>query len=153
MTGPSVSLKERVQADVKVAMKSGDKNRLGTLRLMVAAIKQREIDERTQLDDSETIAVLEKMVKQRRESIAHYERANRQDLADAEKAEIGVLHNYLPQPLTDSELASLIDAAMSETAASGISDMGKVMAALRPKIQGRADMAAVSSSVRRLLDR
>jgi uncharacterized protein YqeY len=153
MTGQPAPLKQRIQTDMNAALKAGDKQRLGTLRLMLAAIRQREIDDRVELDEAEIVAVLDKMVKQRRESIAQYERANRQDLADVEKMEIQILHDYLPEPLTASVLASLIGAAITETGASGISDIGKVMAVLKPKTLGRADMTAVANRVRELLGR
>ncbi len=151
-TSPS-PLKERIVADMKAAMKAGDKSRLGAIRLILAAIKQREVDERTSLDDTQTLLVLDKMVKQRRESISLYDQAGRSDLADAERAELAVLQDYLPQALSDAEIAQAITAAIEETGASGAADMGKVMAALRPKIQGRADMAQVSSQVRGRLAR
>lgn len=153
MNTAATPLKDRIAADMKAALKAGDKNRLGTIRLVLAAIKQREVDERVQLDDTQTILVLTKMVKQRRESIALYDQAGRADLADAERAELAVLQEYLPQAMDGSEIARLIDAAIAETGASGIGDMGKVMAALRPKIQGRADMAQVSNQVRGSLSR
>lgn len=144
----STTLKERIQSDVKSAMKSGDKARLGTLRLISAAIKQREVDERIELDDAAVPAVLDKMLKQRRESIAQYEKGGRQDLADIERAEIEVLQDFLPLPLGETELAALIDAALRQTGASAIGDMGKVMAILKPQLQGRADLAAVSKTIR-----
>jgi uncharacterized protein YqeY len=148
MSDSSPTLKERLQADVKSAMKSGDKVRLGTLRLAMAAIKQREVDERIELDDAAIIAVLDKMLKQRRESISQYENGGRQDLADIERAEIEMLQPFLPQPLSEAELMTLIEDALSRTAANTIGDMGKVMALLKPALQGRADLAAVSKTVR-----
>jgi len=148
MSDSSLTLKERLQADVKSAMKSGDKARLGTLRLAMAAIKQREVDERVELDDAAVIAVLDKMLKQRRESISQYEKGGRQDLAEIERAEIDVLQPFLPQPLSEAELTSLIEDALNRTAANAIGDMGKVMAILKPALQGRADLAAVSKTVR-----
>jgi uncharacterized protein YqeY len=129
-------------------MKSGDKVRLGTLRLAMAAIKQREVDERIELDDAAIIAVLDKMLKQRRESISQYEKGGRQDLADIERAEIEMLQPFLPQPLSEAELMTLIEDALSRTAANTIGDMGKVMALLKPALQGRANLAAVSKTVR-----
>lgn len=138
---------------MKTAMKSGEKARLGTIRLILAAIKQREVDERIQLDDAQIVAVLDKMVKQRRESITLYDQAGRTDLADAERAESAVLQEYLPQALSESEVGQLIDSAIAETGAVGIADMGKVMAALKARMQGRADMAQVSNRVRGLLGR
>ncbi|RYU59411.1 GatB/YqeY domain-containing protein [Methylolobus aquaticus] len=148
MSDSFLTLKERLQADVKSAMKSGDKARLGTLRLAMAAIKQREVDERVELDDAAVIAVLDKMLKQRRESISQYEKGGRQDLAEIERAEIDVLQPFLPQPLSEAELTSLIEDALNRTAANAIGDMGKVMAILKPALQGRADLAAVSKTVR-----
>lgn len=144
-------LKSRINEAVKTAMRAGDKSRLGTLRLITAAIKQREVDERTELGDDEVLATLSKMVKQRRESIAQYEQAGRQDLADKEHAEIAVISDFLPQPLSDAEIDQLIDRAMAETGAAGIRDMGKVMGVLRPAIQGRADPAVVSGRVKQRL--
>jgi hypothetical protein len=145
------SLKERLQADMKSAMKSGEKDRLGVIRLVMAAIKQREVDERIQLDDDQIVAVLDKMVKQRRESIAQYQSAGRADLAAVESAEIAVIQAYLPQALSEAEIDDLIRAAIAETGAAGIAGMGKVMAVLKPKTQGRADMSAVSIRVKALL--
>ena len=144
-------LKSRLQADMKAAMKGGQKERLGVIRLIMAAIKQREVDERIELGDAEVLAVLDRMVKQRRESIAQYESAGRVDLADVEKAEIEVIQDYLPQALTDAEIDALIHAAMAATGASGMASMGKVMAELKGPMQGRADMAAVSKRVKSLL--
>jgi len=141
-------LKERIQTDVKTAMKSGDKTRLGTLRLILAAIKQREVDERIELADADVVAVLDKMLKQRRESISPHEKGARQDLADIERAEIDVIQAYLPQPLSEAELTTLIEDALHQSAAAAIGDMGKVMAILKPLLQGRADLAAVSKTVR-----
>lgn len=146
-----MSLKQRIQDDMKAAMKSGEKERLSVIRLILAAIKQREVDERIQLDDAQVVAVLDKMVKQRRESIAQYSAAGRQDLVDSESVELSIIQTYLPQPLGENELEALIKEAIDETAASTIGDMGKVMAWLRPKVQGRADMTSVSARVRSLL--
>lgn len=146
-----MSLKQRIQDDMKAAMKAGEKERLGVIRLILAAIKQREVDERIQLDDAQVVAVLDKMVKQRRESIAQYSAAGRQDLVDSESVELSIIQTYLPQPLGENELEALIKEAIDETAASTIGDMGKVMAWLRPKVQGRADMTAVSARIRSLL--
>jgi uncharacterized protein YqeY len=144
-------LKPRINDAVKAAMRAGDKSRLGTLRLITAAVKQREVDERKELGDDEVLATLAKMVKQRRESIAQYEQAGRQDLADREHAEIAVIGEFLPEPLSDAQVDRLIDRAIAETGAAGIRDMGKVMGTLRPKIQGRADPAAVSARVKERL--
>ena len=144
-------LKDQIQSDMKAAMKSGEKTRLGVIRLILAAIKQREVDERIDLDDTQVRAVLDKMVKQRRDSIAQYTGAGRQDLADVEQFEIEVIQAYLPAALSDAEIANLVAAAIAETGAAAVSDMGKVMAVLKPKVQGRGDMAAVSALVKRQL--
>jgi len=141
-------LKAQIQSDMKTAMKSGEKARLGVIRLILAAVKQREVDERIELDDSQVLAVLDKMLKQRRDSIQQFSAAGREDLADAERFEVEVIQSYLPAALSESELAALIDAAIAESGAAATSDMGKVMAILRPKVQGRADMAAVSARVK-----
>jgi uncharacterized protein YqeY len=144
-------LKGRLQADMKAAMKGGRKERLGVIRLIMAAIKQREVDERIDLDDRDVVAVLDRMVKQRRESISQYRSAGREDLAEAENAEILVIQDYLPQPLTEAEIDAMIQAAIAATGASGISGMGKVMAELKAPMQGRADMTVVSGRVKALL--
>ena len=143
-----MSLKERIQQDMKDAMRAADKPRLGTIRLMLAAIKQIEVDERKVLDDVEVTAVLDKMVKQRRESISQFEKAGRTDLVDQEAAELAIIQTYLPEPLSESELNVLIDEAMAKTGAASIKDMGKVMALLKPGLQGRADMGAVSALIK-----
>lgn len=144
-------LKERLTADMKEAMKAGEKERLGVIRLIMAAVKQREVDERIQLDDAQITAVLDKMVKQRRESIAQYQAGGRADLAAIESAEIGTIQAYLPQPLTEAEIDALIREAMDTTGAEGLSGIGKVMAVLKPRMQGRADLARVSARVKSLL--
>ncbi len=144
----TASLKQRIQDDMKSAMKAGEKGRLGVIRLIMAAIKQREVDERIQLDDAQIIAVLDKMLKQRRDSIAQYAAAGRTDLADAESAEVVVIQEYMPQALSEGEIDALIDQAVAETGATAIADMGKVMAVLKPKMQGRADMASVSARIK-----
>jgi uncharacterized protein YqeY len=141
-------LKAQIQSDMKTAMKSGEKARLGAIRLILAAIKQREVDERIELDDGQVLVVLDKMLKQRRDSIQQYSAAGREDLADVERFEVEVIQTYLPTPLSESELTALLDAAIAESGAAAMSDMGKVMAILRPKVQGRADMAAVSGLVK-----
>jgi uncharacterized protein len=133
---------------MKAAMRAKDSARLSAIRLVLSAIKQREVDERIQLTDADVLSVLEKMIKQRRESIVQYEKAARNDLADVEKFEIGVLSAYLPQQMGDAELAQAVAAALAESGASGIKDMGKVMAILKPRLAGRADMGAVSSLVK-----
>jgi len=133
---------------MKAAMRARDAARLSTIRLALAAIKQREIDSRTELGDAEVVAVIEKMIKQRRESIAQFEQAARRDLADAEKAELAVLSAYLPQQLGDAELDQAVAAAIAESGAAGVKDMGKVMALLKPRLAGKADMGKVSSLVK-----
>jgi uncharacterized protein YqeY len=144
-------LRQRVQDDMKAALKAGDKPRLGAVRLILAAIKQREVDERIELDDTQVLAVLDKMVKQRRDSVAQYAAAGREDLAAVERFEIEVCQGYLPQPLTEAEIAALIEAAMAATGAAGMKDMSKVMAQLRPQVQGRADMGGVSALIKQRL--
>jgi uncharacterized protein YqeY len=133
---------------VKAAMRAKDAARLQTLRLATAALKQKEVDERIELGDAEVLGILEKMIKQRRESIAQFEKAARQDLADKEKAEITVLEGYLPQKLSDAEIQNEINSVISETGASGVKDMGKVMAQLKTRLAGRADIGAVSALVK-----
>ena len=133
---------------MKTAMRAKDGARLSTVRLALAAMKQKEVDERVELSDADVLAILEKMIKQRRESIAQFEKAARQDLADKEKAEIEVLPAYLPQKMSDADVAQAVSAAISEAGASGIKDMGKVMALLKPRLAGRADMGAVSGLVK-----
>ncbi|WP_242163794.1 GatB/YqeY domain-containing protein [Lysobacter sp. M15] len=146
-----MSLKQRLTDDMKAAMKSGDKHSLGVIRLVNAAIKQKEVDERIQLDDTQVIAVLDKMVKQRKDSVDQYEKANREDLAAIERAEISVIQRYLPAKLGEAEILAAIDAAIGETGASGPADMGKLMAALKPKLAGQADMGQVSALVKQKL--
>jgi uncharacterized protein YqeY len=136
---------------MKTAMRAKDSARLSTVRLLLAAMKQKEVDERVELTDADVLAILEKMIKQRRESIAQFEKASRQDLADKEKAEIEVLSAYLPQKMSDAEVAQAVSAAVIEAGASGIKDMGKVMALLKPRLAGRADMGAVSALVKNKL--
>ncbi len=143
-----MSLKQKITEDMKAAMRSGDTKQRDTIRLLQAAIKQREVDERIELDGAAVIAVIEKMLKQRRDSIAQYEAAQRQDLANVEKDEISVLSAYMPQALSESEIEILIAEAISEAEAKGMQDMGKVMALLKPKLTGRADMAKVSSLIK-----
>ncbi len=143
-----MTLKERIQEDVKSAMRAKDAARLSTLRLLLAALKQKEVDERLELADADVLGVIEKMLKQRRESIAQYEKAARQDLADQEKFEIGVLGAYLPQQMSEAEIAQAVAAAASEAGAVGVKDMGKVMALLKPRLAGRAEMGRVSALVK-----
>ncbi|MEN8259290.1 MAG: GatB/YqeY domain-containing protein [Pseudomonadota bacterium] len=151
MTDAAETLKQRIQPDMKVSMKAGAKARLGVIRLMMAAVKQREIDERITLDDDQVIAVLGKMVKQRRESVAQYRAAGREDLAGAEENEIAVIQDFLPQPLSPAEVDTMIKAAVAETGATGLREMGKVMAILKHRMLGRADMAEVSKRIKGLL--
>ena len=141
-------LKDRIQDDMKTAMRARAKERLGAIRLILAAIKQREVDERITLSDGQTLAVLEKMIKQRRESLAQYQSAGRADLAAQEAFEIDLIQSYLPAPLTEAELETLIGEAIAATGAQSVRDMGKVMAILREQAQGRADMAAVSARIK-----
>jgi uncharacterized protein YqeY len=146
-----MTLRTLIQDDVKAAMKAKDAPRLSTLRLLTAAMKQREVDERIELDDAQVVAVIEKMIKQRRDSVAQYQAGGRQDLADQETFEIGVLSGYLPQQLSEAEIAAAVAAAIGESGASGASDMGKVMGLLKGRLAGRADMGKVSAQVKRAL--
>jgi uncharacterized protein YqeY len=143
-----MSFKARIQEDMKAAMRAGDKDRLGCIRLIMAAVKQREVDERITLDDTQLIGVLEKMGKQRRESIAHFQAGGRADLVAKENAELDIINAYLPAPLAGAELDALINAAIGETGAASIKDMGKVMALIKSKAQGRADMSAVGARIK-----
>jgi uncharacterized protein len=143
-----VTLKERITEDMKTAMRSGEKERLGVIRMLQAAIKQREVDERIVLDDAQIISVLEKMLKQRRESIAQYEAGNRADLVAKETAEMAVLQPYLPAQLSDAELDGLIAAAIAQTGATTVKDMGKVMGIVKAQAAGRADMGAVGARIK-----
>jgi len=144
-------LKARIQEDMKAAMKGGDKPRLAVIRLILAAIKQREVDERIELNDEQVLAVLDKMVKQRRDSIKQYGDAGRDDLANAEQAEIVIIQDYLPEALSDDEIAAIIEQAISDTGAESMKDMGKVMGKVKPQVQGRADVGAVSGLVKQKL--
>jgi uncharacterized protein YqeY len=141
-------LKDRINEDMKAAMRARDTARLSTIRLLLAAMKQREVDERVTLGDADVMAIVDKMIKQRRDSIAQFEAGKRQDLADAERAEIAVLSGYLPAQLGDAEIDAAIAAAVAETGATGVAAMGKVMAVLKPRLAGRADMGAVSAKVK-----
>nr|WP_307772383.1 GatB/YqeY domain-containing protein [Aeromonas veronii] len=141
-------MKDQLKDQQKLAMLAKDKARLGAIRLLMAEIKQREVDTRIELNDEDILAVVTKMVKQRRDSISQFEAAGRQDLADKESAEIVVLQKFLPQQLTADEIAALIEQAITESGAAVMADMGKVMAVLKPKIQGRADVGAVSAQVK-----
>jgi uncharacterized protein YqeY len=142
------TLKTRLSEDMKTALRAGDKARLGAIRLMLAAIKQREIDTRQALDDTQVLGILDKMVKQRRDSIAQYQAARREDLVSAEQFELEVISDYLPAALSEAEVEQLIDAALEATSARSAQDMGKVMGHLKPQLQGRADMALVSTRVK-----
>lgn len=146
-----MTLKQRLTDDMKTAMKAGDKATLGVIRLVNAAIKQREVDERIELDDAQVVAVLDKMVKQRRDSVEQYAKAGREDLADVERAEIVVIERYLPAKLGEAEIEAAIDAAIARTGASGPADMGKLMGALKGELAGKADMGQVSALVKRRL--
>jgi uncharacterized protein YqeY len=143
-----VSLKQQIAEDMKDAMRKGEAKRRDAIRLLQAAIKQREVDERIALDDAAIIAVIEKMLKQRRDSIAQYESANRHDLAEAEKYEVGVLQAYMPQPLSESEVKAAVSNAIESIGANGQQDIGRVMAVLKAELSGRADMGKVSSLVK-----
>jgi len=143
-----MALREQVNEDMKAAMKARQAERLGAIRLLLAAMKQREVDERITLDDAAVVAVVEKMIKQRKDSIAQYEKAARQDLADKEKYEISVLEAYLPQQLSQAEIEAIVAEAVASTGASSPADMGKVMGVVKPKLAGRADMGKVSGLVK-----
>ena len=146
-----MSLKDKITEDMKTAMRARDTQRLGAIRLLTAAIKQKEVDERIELDDAQVQAIIDKMIKQRRDSISQFEAGGRQDLADAEKSELAVLSAYMPAALSDAEIQSEVVAAVASTGAAGPQDMGKVMAVLKPKLAGRADMTAVSALVKSAL--
>ena len=143
-----MDLKAQITEDMKTAMRARDTQRLGAVRLVLAAIKQKEVDDRKDLTDQDVIAVVEKMIKQRRESITQYEKAARTDLADVEKFEITVLQAYMPQSLSESEVEAAVAAALTESGAQGVRDMGKVMGVLKGRIAGRADMSVVSAMVK-----
>lgn len=148
-----MSLKAKISEDMKAAMKARETARLGAIRLLLAAIKQREVDDRIELDDAGVLAVIDKMLKQRRDSIAQYEKASRQDLVDAEKLEVGVLTGYMPQALSPEEIQAAVAEALAASGAAGPQDMGKVMAVLKPKLAGRADMSQVSGLVKAALSK
>ena len=143
-----MTLKSQISDDLKNAMRAGEAGKRDTLRLLQAAIKQREVDERIELDDAAVLAAIEKMLKQRRESITQFEAAGRTDLADKEKFESGILQAYLPASLSEAEIAKIVDAAVQSTAAASVKDMGKVVAAVKPQVAGRADMAQVSALIK-----
>ena len=142
-----MSLKERITDDMKAAMRAGEKDRLGVIRMITSAIKQREVDERISLDDAQVLSVLEKMIKQRKESLVQFQAGNRPDLVDKESAEIVLLQSYMPSQLSDGEIDALITDAVAATGAASLKDMGKVMGIIKAKAQGRADMAADRKSV------
>lgn len=144
----AMTLKQQITEDMKTAMRAKDVARLGTIRLLLAAMKQREVDERIELSDEQVVLIIEKMLKQRRDSITQYEGAGRQDLADAEKFEVGVLSGYMPQQLSDEDIAAEVQGAIAQSGASGAADMGKVMGLLKGKLAGRADMGKVSALVK-----
>ncbi|MBA3928212.1 MAG: glutamyl-tRNA amidotransferase [Xanthomonas sp.] len=146
-----MSLKQQLTDDMKTAMKAGEKHRLGVIRLINAAIKQREVDERIELDDAAVLAVLEKMVKQRKDSVSQFEAANREDLAAIERAELVVIDTYLPAKLGEAEILAAIEAAVAETGATGPADMGKLMGVLKPRLAGQADMGQVSALIKKKL--
>jgi len=146
-----MSLKTQLTEDMKAAMKSGEKDRLGVIRLILAAVKQKEVDERIEMTDPLVLAVLEKMVKQRKDSISQYEGAGREDLAKIERYELGILETYLPAKMSEAEVQAAVDAAKSETGATGPADMGKLMAVLKPRLAGQADMGLVSQLVKKAL--
>ncbi|GJM08074.1 MAG: aspartyl-tRNA amidotransferase subunit B [Lysobacteraceae bacterium] len=143
-----MSLKSRLTDDMKAAMRAGDKSRLGTIRMALAAIKQREVDERIELTDADVLALVDKMLKQRKDSFEQFTQAGRDDLAAQEKAEMEVLSTYLPEQLSEQEISQLIDQAIAESGAQSMQDMGKVMGLLKPQVQGRADMGQISGQVR-----
>ncbi len=144
-------LNQTIRGDMKTALKAGDKRRLGVIRLIMAAIKQREVDERIELDDTQVLAVLDKMVKQRRDSLSQYEQAGRPELAEQEAYEVGICQTYMPEALSEEGVDGLIEQALAETGAASMKEMGKVMGWLKPKLQGRADMGAVSARIRQKL--
>ncbi|HEX4300242.1 MAG TPA: GatB/YqeY domain-containing protein [Gammaproteobacteria bacterium] len=143
-----MSLKDKITQDMKDAMKAGEKDRLGVIRLILSALKQREVDERIVLDDSQILSVLDKMLKQRRESVAQFTQGNRKDLADKEEAEIKVIQGYMPAQLSDAELEKMVADAVAESGAASVKDMVKVMGILKPKVAGKADMSAVSAKIK-----
>lgn len=143
-----MTLKAQISEDMKSAMRAKETERLGTIRLLLAAIKQREVDERIELTDADVISVIEKMLKQRRDSITAYESAKRDDLADVEKAEVVVLQTYLPKQLTEDEVKTLLEQVVTDTGAASMKDMGKVMAAIKPLVAGKADMGKISGLIK-----
>lgn len=148
-----MSLKQQITEDMKTAMRAKDTARLGAIRLLLAAIKQKEVDERVELVDADVLAIIDKMLKQRRDSITQYEAAGRQELADVEKFEISVLQTYMPQQMSEAEVATAIEQAVSASGAASVQDMGKVMAILKPQLAGRADLGKVSGQVKAALSK
>ncbi|HEY6095849.1 MAG TPA: GatB/YqeY domain-containing protein [Gallionellaceae bacterium] len=148
-----MSLKQQINEDMKTAMRAKETARLGAIRLLLAAMKQREVDERIELTDTDVLAIIDKMMKQRRDSVSQYEAAGRQDLADAEKFEMSVLQGYMPQPLSDAEIDAAIAQAIASSGAASAQDMGKVMAVLKPQLAGRADIGRVSGQVKARLSK
>ena len=146
-----MSLKNQLTDDMKSAMKAGEKDRLGVIRLINAAIKQKEVDERIALDDAQVLAVLDKMVKQRRDSVSQYDAAGREDLAGIERAEIAIIEHYLPAKMSEAEIVDIVDGAIRDSGAAGPADMGKLMGVLKPRLAGKADMGDVSAIVKRRL--
>jgi uncharacterized protein YqeY len=146
-----MSLKQRLTDDMKTAMKAGEKDRLAAIRLINAAIKQKEVDERVEMDDARVLAVLEKMVKQRKDSIEQYDKAGRDDLAAIERAELAIIGQYLPEKMGETEIKAAIEAAIAETGAAGPADMGKLMGVLKPRLAGQADMGEVSKLIKQRL--
>ena len=146
-----MSLKEQITNDMKAAMRAKEAGKLNTIRLILAEIKRKEVDEQIELNDAQTLAIVEKMIKQRKDSISQFEAGGRQDLADKEKSELAILSAYMPAGLSDEEIAAEVTAAVASTGAAGPQDMGKVMGILKPKLAGRADMTAVSAQVKKAL--
>jgi uncharacterized protein YqeY len=146
-----MSLKDQISDDLKNAMRAGDAKKRDAIRLLTAEMKRKEVDERKTLADADVVAIIDKMIKQRRDSIAQFEEGGRQDLADTEKFELGVLQAYMPQALSEAEIAQVIAAAIQESGAKGMADMGKVMAVVKPKLAGRADMGKVSAAIKQRL--
>ncbi|WP_342147830.1 GatB/YqeY domain-containing protein [Rickettsiella endosymbiont of Aleochara curtula] len=147
----TTSLKQRIQEDMKTALRAQDKQRLGVVRLILAAIKQVEVDERVEVDDTRITQILNKMLKQRRDSIAQYDQAKRDDLADQERLEVGIIQTYLPEPLSDADIDRLLSEVITRVGATSVKDMGKVMAELKEKLQGRADMTQISAKIKERL--
>ncbi|WP_342219639.1 GatB/YqeY domain-containing protein [Rickettsiella endosymbiont of Miltochrista miniata] len=147
----TTSLKQRIQEDMKTALRAQDKQRLGVVRLILAAIKQVEVDERVEVDDTRISQILNKMLKQRRDSIAQYDEAKRDDLADQERLEVGIIQTYLPEPLSEADIDRLLSEVITKVGATSIKDMGKVMAELKEKLQGRADMTQISAKIKERL--